>query len=254
MNKEVTLEEINGKLKRLSEKDWNGFYIPKHSAKLILDSLKKGNSVLIPDGNSFIPGRIINGNTGYPLPAKDLIPALITKEDRGFKSEFVVTKTTVNKSGTQITAGEKGLWYNFQDKENNYHHAAYYFPEQTQNPEKVIGNVKKPVFTKEVPGKIEVHKAEEYMPAFIEASKTGSLLVASEEVKASFKNLIENICDNELKRTKAEKDINIPGLNDFLYKSEMQAYDNIRQNNKKIEQEHTQTQTKQNSQKISISR
>lgn len=247
-----TLEEVNGKLKKLSEKDWNGFYIPKHSAKLIKDSLDKGNSPLVPGENEFKPGSIVNANTGYPLPAKDLIPALLTKESRGFSSDFVVTKSTIAKAHTQITAGEKGLWYNFQDKENNYHHSAYYFPEQVQEPEKIQNN-KKPAFSNEKtePRKIKVSKAEDYMSAFLEASKTGSVLVASEEVKAGFKSLMENICNNELKRTKAEKDMSIPGLNDFLYKAEIKAFENIKQNNQSNEQAQTPVRQKQNQMSMS---
>ena len=71
------MENSTPSLNPSQKNEWLGYYVPKHTASLFKNSMENNNSPLLPDPNGnlkTIP--IINGNTGYILSAKDLIPAV----------------------------------------------------------------------------------------------------------------------------------------------------------------------------------
>ena len=117
----------------VSEKQFNGFYIPAHNAKIIKDSIENGTATFLPDQNGNVNAKpIINGNTGYCLNAKDLIPMQVIQKDN---SNIAVTYKTTQNLGTRIKEGEKGFFYNFQREDKTIGTSQFFFPEQTENPQ-----------------------------------------------------------------------------------------------------------------------
>lgn len=192
-----------------SKKEWIGLYVPKHTANLILKGIEDNSLPLLPQKSGNIEVTpIFNANTGFILSAKDLIPAQITKANNGYESNVVGTKTTVDKAGTQIKAGEKGLFYNWQDKDKQFHHSAFFFPEQTTDPEKFSSNVqiKQPQRLKDMTFKINT--ADDYLPMYLAAAKSGAKLKVSQNVAKEFENQLKNICIDVKTNGQTKADLN----------------------------------------------
>lgn len=221
----------------VSKKDWNGNFVPKHTAKLIKSGIENGNAPFIPadfqrkDDVTFSgqisPKLIFNANTGYALDTKDLIPAQLEKAARGYESNAVGTYLTMQNASTSIKQDEKGIWYNFKGKDGEYHHSAYYFAEQTEHPEKFSEfaqkNFKQPQRLSNETIKIDSPEVTDYLGAYVAASKSGAKVEVSPEVAEKFKQNILAVCDNELKRTNAERNPSIPKLNDLLFNADKKA-------------------------------
>ncbi|MBM7022650.1 hypothetical protein [Treponema sp. Marseille-Q4523] len=196
-----------------SKKEWIGLYVPQHNAKLILQGIENNSLPLLPKENGRIDVTpIFNANTGYILAAKDLIPAQIVKANNGYESNIVGTKNTVDKAGTQIKEGEKGLWYNWQDKDKQFHHSALFFAEQMTDPEKFVENVqiKQPQRLQNVTFKINTPEA--YLPMYLAAAKSGAKLEVSPEVAKEFTNQLKDICVKEK-----------TNLHDVLFAADLEA-------------------------------
>nr|WP_180485587.1 hypothetical protein [Treponema socranskii] len=202
-----------------SKKEWIGLYVPKHTAKLILQGIEDNSLPLLPKENGHIDVMpIFNANTGYILPAKDLIPAQITKVNNGYKSDVVGTKNTVDKAGTQIKEGEKGLFYNWQDENKQFHHSALFFAEQTTDPEKFLANVqiRQPQRLKDMT--LKINSPGEYLPMYLAAAKSGAKLEVFPETVKEFKKQFKDICINE--KTNSESKV---GLHNVLFAADLES-------------------------------
>lgn len=222
-------------LKPSQKKEWFGNYVPKHTAKLIKESLENENSLLLPDANGNISSLpIINANTGWCLNAKDLIPAQLTREKNGYESDVVGTKLSLEKAKTAVKENEKGLYFNFKGQDGEYHYSSYFFPEQTTQPERLTEFAQKQSKNTEKVRQmlqdetLKVNSAEEYLGAYIASSKSGIKIEVSADVAKEFKKNMIAICDNELARSTAEKNPSIPKLSDVMFEADKKALDFIK--------------------------
>ena len=173
------------------------------------------------------PKLIYNANTGFALDAKDLIPAQFEKAARGYESNAVGTYKTSQSAQTKIKQDEKGIWYNFKGQDGQFHHAAYFFAEQMENPEKftefATQNFKQPQRLANETIKIDSSEIIDYLGAYVAASKSGANIAVTPEVATQFKQNMLAVCDNELKWSNAERNPNIPKLNDILFSADKKA-------------------------------
>jgi len=209
----------------VSEKQFNGFYIPSHNAKIIKESIENGTAPFLPDqaGNVNVKP-VINGNTGYCLNAKDLIPLQIVGKDN---SNIAVTYKTTQNLGTRVKEGEKGFFYNFKREDNTIGTSQFFFPEQTENPQLVKDSVNEKVAKNKLPQiskTIEIQSAnpEEYLGTYVAACKSGASLKVNPEIAEEFKKNFTAVLDNQLSK-KADRNAEIDTLSNFMFKVDQKA-------------------------------
>ncbi|MBR1640611.1 MAG: hypothetical protein IJ688_14650 [Treponema sp.] len=211
----------------VSEKQFNGFFIPRHNAKIIKESIENGTAPFLPDRNGNVNAKpIYNGNTGYCLNAKDLIPLKVIQ---GEKSDRVVTYKTVNDAHSRINAGEKGFFYNFQREDKTVGTSQFFFLDQVEHPERVneavdkkieSANAKLPKLNKTI--EIPSANPEEYLGMYVAACKSGASLKVSPQIAEEFKQNFTAVLNNQLAK-KDERTEGIDKLSDFMYKVDQKA-------------------------------
>lgn len=235
---------------KVSESQFNGYFVPSHSAKLIRESIENNTAPFLPDSSGVIKAKpIFNGNKGFCLTAKDLIPLQIIQ---GENSNVVVTFNTVNKAGIKIKEGEKGFFYNYQKEDKSVGVSQYFFPEQTENPEKIKEFVN-PRIAKGIklltPDKIVEIKSSEpdqYLGAYLAACKTGATVKVSPEIAEQFKQNVMPILKNQ---TSIHKNKEMDSLSDLMFKSERNAIDITTSMQKEKGQQQAKSQEQQKPQK-----
>ncbi len=209
----------------VSEKQFNGFYIPSHNAKIIKESIENGTAPFLPDQAGNVNAKpVINGNTGYCLNAKDLIPLQIVGKDN---SNIAVTYKTTQNIGTRVKEGEKGFFYNFKREDNTIGTSQFFFPEQTENPQLVKDAVNEKVAKNKLPQinkTIEILSAnpEEYLGTYVAACKSGASLKVNPEISEEFKKNFTAVLDNQLSK-KADRNAEIDTLSNFMFKVDQKA-------------------------------
>ena len=209
----------------VSEKQFNGFYIPSHNAKIIKESIENGTAPFLPDQAGNVNAKpVINGNTGYCLNAKDLIPLQIVGKDN---SNIAVTYKTTQNIGTRVKEGEKGFFYNFKREDNTIGTSQFFFPEQTENPQLVKDAVNEKVAKNKLPQinkTIEILSAnpEEYLGTYVAACKSGASLKVNLEISEEFKKNFTAVLDNQLSK-KADRNAEIDTLSNFMFKVDQKA-------------------------------
>lgn len=209
----------------VSEKQFNGFYIPSHNAKIIKESIENGTAPFLPDQAGNVNAKpVINGNTGYCLNAKDLIPLQIVGKDN---SNIAVTYKTTQNIGTRVKEGEKGFFYNFKREDNTIGTSQFFFPEQTENPQLVKDTVNEKVAKNKLPQinkTIEIQSAnpEEYLGTYVAACKSGASLKVNSEISEEFKKNFTAVLDNQLSK-KADRNAEIDTLSNFMFKVDQKA-------------------------------
>ena len=220
----------------ISQKKSLGFLVTKHTAKLIKTAIENGSAPFLPENgkDTLTPVAIINANTGFCLNAKDLIPAQLTRAEKGFKTNAVATYGILKKIGTQAIKEEKGLLFNFKNEAGEFVHTPYFFGEQIEKPELLADFCSKNTKAQyPLSGKvIEASKPEDYLASYIAATKSGATLKASPEVTEKFKENMISVVNNELVRTAAERNASIPKLSEVLFNADKAATE-IVQNVKK---------------------
>lgn len=210
---------------KVSEKKFNAAWIPSRNAKLVKDSIMQGTAPFLPDEKGVIDAQpVYNGMTGYCLDARSLIPVQLVKKD-GF-SNVVVGKKAVDAAQTYIKKDVMGFMYNFQRDDKTVGTARYYFPEQTEHPDRVLsavqGKLRKPKF--QLP-EIEMDNPDpaEYLAKYVAACKTGTAVHCSPEIAEAFKKNIMPILDNQLSRYNRQKDPSWEGspFSHFLFRVDM---------------------------------
>lgn len=209
----------------VSEKQFNGFYIPSHNAKIIKESIENGTAPFLPDQAGNVNAKpVINGNTGYCLNAKDLIPLQIVGKDN---SNIAVTYKTTQNIGTRVKEGEKGFFYNFKREDNTIGTSQFFFPEQTENPQLVKDAVNEKVAKNKLPKinkTIEIQSAnpEEYLGTYVAACKSGASLKVNPEISEEFKKNFTAVLDNQLAK-KPDRNAEIDTLSNFMFKVDQKA-------------------------------
>ena len=215
----------------VSAKQWNGYFVPKQNAKIIKEGIESGVAPFLFNDGKINTTAIVNANNGYSLNAKELIPLQIVKAKNGYASDFVGTFQTANKAHTRIKSGEKATYYNWKDKDGNYQHAGLFFPEQTESPEKfndfAKSNLKQKYYGTDKT--ISVTSPADYLGSYVAACKTGAKLEVKPEVVEAFKADLLKVCENELKRTNAERDSSIKSLHTVLFDADKKAGEIIKQ-------------------------
>ena len=212
-----------------SEKTFNGYFIPAHNAKKILEGFKKGDSPLLPKNGELSPVAIYNSRTGYILNADTLIPAQIMKQEMGYESNVVSTAFNLKDAGTQRKQGEKGLMFNYKTKDDRFQTSSYFFGDQAENPQKVAEfAAKNHLKDKKILDGIsyEVKSADDYLPAYLAAAKSGMKVTVSPEITEQFKANMTAICENQkLAEYDKNKDKSLPKLNEYLYQCDRKSVD-----------------------------
>lgn len=221
----------------VSSRDWNGVFVPKHTAKLINKTFEDGTSPFIPVDGKINPPFVYNVNTGFAPDAKDLIPLQLTKIEKGYDSSAFGTYSSMGKAGTRIKTGEKGLFFNFLGQDGELHHSAYFFAEQTEQPENFLGfadkNLRQRQNLKNRTIKIESANVEDFLSAYVASSRSGASIEVSPEVAEDFKKNLLEITSNELSKTEAERNPKIPKLDDVLFNADKKAKEIVRSLEKK---------------------
>lgn len=234
----------------VSKKDWNGAYVPKHTAKLIKAGIENETAPFLPKPQDIVrngetsltfkmsPELIYNANTGFALDAKDMIPVQLEKAAKGYESNVVGTKKSMDNAKTSIKAGENGVWYNFKGKDGEFHHSAYFFPEQAEQPERLQefaqDNLKQKQNLTNDTIKIESPEVTDYLGAYVAACKSGAKIEVSPEIAEQFKANILAVAENELKRTNAEKNPAIPKMSDLLSNADKKANEIVKSREKEL--------------------
>lgn len=211
----------------VSKNEFNGYWIPKHNAKVMKEGIEYNSAPFLPNANGEIKAEpIYNASTGYVLPATRLIPAQFAKEKKGYESNIVIGRNFAEFASTKLKENEKGVFYNFKDETGEIHTASYFFPEQTENPNAVIQlaneNLKPGMDLSNTSIAIASSNPEEYLSCYIAACKCGAKLSVSPEIAEDFKQNLSVILDNDL-RSKEEKDVSIPSLGNTLFNADKKA-------------------------------
>ena len=211
----------------VSSKEFNGYWIPKHNAKVMKEGIDNNSAPFLPNKKGEIKAEpIYNASTGYVLPATRLIPVQFAKAKNGYNSNVVVGRNFAEYCSSNIKENEKGVFYNYKDETGEIHSASYYFPEQTENPDAVIEMAKenlKPSFKLENKAlEITSSEPEEYFSNYIAACKSGMTLSVSKDIANEFKEKVSVILNNEL-LSKEEKDKTLPSLSNTLFNADKKA-------------------------------
>jgi len=212
---------------QISKKNWVGAWVPQHTAKLIKAGIENGTAPFLPNNGQLNPSVIYNVNTGHCLEAKDLIPVQLTKIEKGYESNVVGTFKSASKAGTTLKPGEKGVYYNFVQENGQYGHNAYYFGEQMENPEAFSNYAKKhnwqPQNLKNEMLTITSPDVAEYLGTYVAACKSGAKVEVSPEIAEQFKKNMLAIASNELIKTQAAKNPDLPKMTDLLFDIEKKS-------------------------------
>lgn len=225
-------------LSNISKNDWNGAYVPKHTAKLIKAGIENGTAPFIPNNGQLNPLLVFNVNTGYALEAKDLIPVLLTKIEKGYESNAVGTYATMTKNNNSVKQDEKGIFYNFKGQDGEFHHSAYFFGDQLENPvafeELAKKSIKQPLNLKTEKFVISSPEVTEYLGTYVAACKSGAKVEVTPEIAEKFKANMLVVAENELKRTNAEKKPDIPKVSDLLFAVEKKSSEIVKNREKEL--------------------
>lgn len=204
----------------ISEKQFNGFTVPLQNAKIIKDAIQNDTAPFLPKENGeveIIP--IYNGNTGFILNTKDLIPLQILNEN---KENIVVTYNTVNNAGTRINKDEKGFFYNFQRDDKTIGTSQFFFPSQTEDPDLLKNKIESKIKTFKLNATLEINtpNPEDYLAKYIAACKSGAKLLVNSEIVEKFKENFTTVLNNQYKRRENKE---LDSLSAFFFKVDLKA-------------------------------
>lgn len=92
--------------------------------------LDANKSPFLPDQNGNIKAETVYTLLqGCGLHASRLILSQFEKMKKEYKSNIVAPRNQISEADTELEDGEKGVLYNFKNKDENFHTAAVFFPE-----------------------------------------------------------------------------------------------------------------------------
>ena len=211
----------------VSKNEFNGYWIPKHNAKVMKEGIENNTAPFLPNKKGEIKAEpIYNASTGYVLPATRLIPVQFAKIKNGYESNVVIGRNFAEMASTNLKENEKGVFYNFKDETGEIHTASYFFPEQTANPNAVIElaneNLKPGIDLSNTSIVIANSNPEEYLSCYLAACKAGAKLSVSPEIAEEFKQKLTVILDNDL-LNKEDKVMSLPSLGNTLFYADKKA-------------------------------
>ncbi len=254
----------------VSEKKFSGNWIPYHNAKMIREAMDNDTAPFLPDERGEIAARpIYNANTGFCLNAKDLIPLqiLASQNPAADYSTIVATKSSIEAAKTSVKAGEKGFFYNFKREDGTIGTTQFFFPEQTEHPDRVIETASKKISAAQsrnhksegnvrARGTVEITSpnAEEYLAKYVAACKTYSFLKCAPEIAAEFKKNFSSVLDNQFAK-KGEFKQEVGNLNNLLFNADRKSVEIVKQMNaESCETKRQNAPEKKHKTKVSMSR
>ena len=239
------MENTNPFEKPLSKNEFNGYWIPSHNAKIMKKGLEENNAPFLPDASGNIKAEpVYSLSTGKCLPANRLIPVQFEKMKMGYTSNLVASKSTISELNTEIKDGEKGILYNFKGKDDNFHTAAFFFPEQTANPEVFNELAQEKIHPldnlRDISISIESSEPTEYLGTYVAACRSGMKLSVSPEIAQEFKDKIMAHVENDMKKAD-NRDKNIESVGTILFNADKRGTEIL----KTLAQEQSNDQTPQ---------
>ena len=243
-------------LKASNQEDFTGYKINRHNINLIKESLENDKSPLLPNDKGIINVvPIINLNTGYVLNGKEQLIAQTVRKNNGYESNYVGTKTILDKAKTTRSEEKEnkdlGFSVNYKTSNGDFSSAKYYFAEDTLHPDRIEKYAKentKQNFTLQSQT-IKVETVGSFLPSYFAAvklfqisaqlvtkkinlkililNKATSATIAIEdsyqkEVFDEFKDMMIKTCTNELAK-KENKNVDYEPLNKMLLEADIEA-------------------------------
>ena len=221
------MEQTNPFEKPVSKNEFNGFWIPRHNAKVMKQGLENNKAPFLPDSTGAIKAEpIYNLATGYCLPANRLIPVQFAKMENGYNSNVVAARTTIGNMDNSLKDKEKGVFYNFKDDQGEIHTSSLFFPEQTQNPEAFLaaaqGKINQMTNLKDVSMVIASSEPQEYLGTYMAACRSGMKLSVDPQIAQDFKAKLMPTLENDLKKSE-ERNKELPTLSNILFDADKRA-------------------------------
>ena len=236
----------------VAKKEFNGFWIPSHNAKVFKEGLENNKAPFLPDQNGKIKAEpIYNAATGYSLPANRLIPVQFAKLNKGYESNVVAYRTSINGMDNYIREGEKGVFYNFKDeKDGTIHTSSLFFAEQTENPEVFMRisseKIKQMDNLKDYSMVIGSSEPKEYLGSYLAACKAGFNISVDPALASEFKANILPTLENDMKKIE-EKNKELPSLGNILFEADKRSSEILKSlvQSKEVTQEQEKPKPKQ---------
>ena len=208
----------------VSKDEFNGFWIPRHNAKVMKRGLEENKAPFLPDKSGNIKAEAIyNTASGYCLPAGRLIPVQFAKMNNGYSSNVVIPRTTITAMEQSIKENEKGVFFNYKDEEGEYHVGSLFFPEQTQDPNGIVNATKdklqQPVKLNDTALVIASSEPKEYLGSYIAPCRSGMKLSVDPQIAEEFKSKIMPTLNNDI-RDPDKRNKDIPSLSNVLFEAE----------------------------------
>lgn len=208
----------------VTKSEFNGYWIPRHNAKVMKAGLENNKAPFLPDANGNINSEaVFNFTTHYCLPLTRLIPVQFKKMEEGYKSNIVGTRTIIDSLNISIKENEKGVFYNFKDETGEIHTSSLFFAEQTTNPELMIKegneNISLKGDFKDYSMVIATSEPKEYLGTYMAACRSGMKLSVEPQIAEEFKKNLMPVLENELKKSE-DKDKSLPSLQELLFEAD----------------------------------
>ncbi len=250
------MEQTNPFEKPVTKQEFNGFWIPRHNAKVMKRGIEEGKAPFLPDAGGTIKAEpVYNMANGYCLQANRLIPVQFAKMENGYNSNVVATRTTINGMENNLKESEKGVFYNFKDEQGEIHTSSFFFPEQTQNPDNFIAASKEKIHQmdnlKDVSMVIASSEPKEYLGTYLAACRSGMKLSVDPQIAEEFKSKLMPTLENDLKKQE-EKNKEIPSLSNLLFDADKRATEITRTLSQENGQSASPKQQKKQSQEMEM--
>ena len=233
----------------VTKDEFNGFWIPRHNAKVIKRGFEENKAPFLPDPSGNIKvDPIYNAASGYCLPANRLIPVQFAKMENGYESNVVATRTSIGAMENTLKENEKGVFYNFKDETGEIHTASLFFPEQTQDPQAMLNATRDKIMPatslKDVSMVIASSEPKEYLGTYMAACKSGMKLSVDPQIAEEFKTKLMPVLENEMKEPE-KRNKEIPGLSHVLFEADKRGTEIVktleRENGKSVESQKKKT-------------
>ena len=220
------MENTNPLENPVSKQEFNGYWIPRHNAKVMKQGLEENKAPFLPDSTGNIKAEpIYNMATGYCLPANRLIPVQFAKMQNGYNSNVVATRTTLG-------GMENGI------KENEIIAASKDKIQQKTN-------------LKDYSMVIASSEPKEYLGTYMAACRSGMKLSVDPQIAEEFKKKLMPTLENDLKKQE-ERNKELPTLSNLLFDADKRATEITKSLSQSAEQNQAPKQQKKQTQDMEM--
>ena len=220
------MENTNPLENPVSKQEFNGYWIPRHNAKVMKQGLEENKAPFLPDSTGNIKAEpIYNMATGYCLPANRLIPVQFAKMQNGYNSNVVATRTTLGGMENGKKKKKKGVFYNFKDKDK----------------------IQQKTNLKDYSMVIASSEPKEYLGTYMAACRSGMKLSVDPQIAEEFKKKLMPTLENDLKKQE-ERNKELPTLSNLLFDADKRATEITKSLSQSAEQNQAPKQQKKQTQ------